>query len=59
MDGRRLGSDILAGRHAGCQSILVLSGETTKAEADHYRDQALITPDIGTALDLILETKEG
>lgn len=51
-------SDVLAGRHAGCQSILVLSGETTRAEADHYRDQALITPDIRTALDLILEAKE-
>ncbi len=52
-------SDVLAGHHAGCQSILVLSGETTEAEADRYRDQALITPDIGAALDLILETKEG
>ena len=52
-------SDVLAGRHAGCQSILVLSGETTAEEADRYRDQALITPDIGTALDVILETKEG
>ncbi len=52
-------SDVLAGRHAGCQSILVLSGETTGAEADQYRHQILITLDIRTALDVILDTKEG
>ena len=51
-------SDLLAGRHAGCKSILVLTGETTLAEANEYRDQASITANITTAFDVIVGRKE-
>jgi D,D-heptose 1,7-bisphosphate phosphatase len=51
-------SDVLAGLNAGCQSILVLSGQTSAADAEKFAEQTLIVPDLTAALDLILEAKE-
>ncbi len=51
-------SDVLAGVNAGCQSILVLSGQTSAADAEEFADQTLIVADLMAALDLILEVKE-
>ena len=47
-------SDVLAGLNAGCRSILVQSGQTSRAEADTLAVQALIAPDVTGAADLIL-----
>jgi D,D-heptose 1,7-bisphosphate phosphatase len=51
-------SDVLAGLNAGCRSILVLSGQTSAADAEKFAEQALIVPDLTAALDLILEENE-
>ena len=37
--GDRLYTDILCGYNAGVETVLVLSGEATKEEADHYEHQ--------------------
>jgi histidinol-phosphate phosphatase family protein len=47
-------SDVLAGRNAGCKSILVQSGETSQAEADAVAGFALIAPNLAASVDLIL-----
>jgi D,D-heptose 1,7-bisphosphate phosphatase len=51
-------SDVLAGLNAGCRSILVLSGQTSAADAEKFAEQALIVPDLTAALDFILGEKE-
>jgi D,D-heptose 1,7-bisphosphate phosphatase len=51
-------SDVLAGLNAGCRSILVLSGQTSAADAEKFAEQALIVPDLTAASELILEEKE-
>jgi D,D-heptose 1,7-bisphosphate phosphatase len=51
-------SDVLAGLNAGCRSILVVSGQTQDATADHLvqatRGRYLTAPDLARAADLIL-----
>ena len=37
--GDRLYTDILCGYHAGVETVLVLSGEATEAEAKAYKHQ--------------------
>ena len=49
MVGDRLSSDIEGGRHAGLETILVLSGTTTRAEAEAARP----------APDFVLENLSG
>jgi D-glycero-D-manno-heptose 1,7-bisphosphate phosphatase len=53
-------SDVLAGRNAGCRSILLESGVTTPAEARVLAGQFLTAPDLAAAADLILaDHREG
>jgi D-glycero-D-manno-heptose 1,7-bisphosphate phosphatase len=51
-------SDVLAGLNAGCRSILVASGQTRDAAADHLlqaaRGRYATAPDFAHAADLIL-----
>jgi D,D-heptose 1,7-bisphosphate phosphatase len=47
-------SDVLAGLNAGCQSILVESGETSSSETDALAGRSLIARDLEAAVDLIL-----
>ncbi len=47
-------SDALAGRNAGCQSVLVESGQMTSEEARMFGDQFLIVPSLAAAADHIL-----
>lgn len=48
-------SDVLAGLNAGCKSILVQSGQTSKADADTVAGLAPIAPDLAASVDLILD----
>jgi D,D-heptose 1,7-bisphosphate phosphatase len=47
-------SDVLAGHNAGCRSVLVRSGQTSKAEAEIFASRTLIATDLAAAADLIL-----
>jgi mannose-1-phosphate guanylyltransferase len=47
-------SDVLAGLNAGCQSILLQSGQTTAAEAATLPGRSLVAADLAAAADLIL-----
>ena len=50
-------SDVLAGRNAGCRSILVQSGQSSQPEADSVAGIAAIAPDLTASIDLILDNQ--
>ena len=50
-------SDVLAGEHAGCRSVLLESGQTTQAEVQMLAGRFLTASNIGTAADLILANR--
>jgi mannose-1-phosphate guanylyltransferase len=50
-------SDVLAGRNAGCRSILVQSGQTVAAEIAGQADQSLVAADLAAATDVILKSE--
>lgn len=43
--GDNMRTDIAAGAHAGCRTILVLTGVTTTGNLDHYKELTGVTPD--------------
>lgn len=47
-------SDVLAGRNAGCRSILLEPGQTVRADAHAFVGQFLTAPDLAAAADSIL-----
>jgi D-glycero-D-manno-heptose 1,7-bisphosphate phosphatase len=47
-------SDVLAGKNAGCQAILLESGQTLPEQARALAGQFLTAPDLMTAADLVL-----
>jgi D-glycero-D-manno-heptose 1,7-bisphosphate phosphatase len=50
-------SDALAGINAGCRSILLQTGQTSRAEARTVASQALIAPDLAAAAALIIDDR--
>jgi histidinol-phosphate phosphatase family protein len=48
-------SDVLAGKNAGCRSILLESGQTTPQEIQSLQGPFISAPDLAAAADLILE----
>jgi len=52
-------SDVLAGRNAGCRSILVESGQTLPTEVEKFAGQFLTARDLAAAADLILTEQGG
>ena len=54
MIGDRIDTDVMGGHRAGLRTILVLSGVTTRAEADAADDQAdALVPDLAHVADLL------
>ena len=47
-------SDVLAGRNAGCRSILLESGKSARADAHAFVGEFLTVPDLAAAADSIL-----
>jgi D,D-heptose 1,7-bisphosphate phosphatase len=47
-------SDVLAGHNAGCQSILVQSGQTAETEGAELAGLASVAPDLAACVNLIL-----
>jgi 4-nitrophenyl phosphatase len=57
--GDRLETDILGAQRAGCPSVLVLSGVSSKAEAENWQPQPdLVLPNLTDLLPLLLEKEK-
>jgi 4-nitrophenyl phosphatase len=57
--GDRLETDILGGQRIGCPTVLVLSGVTTAAEAQHWQPQPnLVLPNLADLLPILVDHKK-